>query len=280
MPSSRVRAETVPLRNSKAAVVVAHPDDEALWLSSAVASAGRIVLCFGARIDRPRVSDARQRAVAALPLAGIVDLAIPESGAGFSAALEPGSAEVRIEQPDARTRYESNSAKLIEQLRSALAGFQEVYTHNPWGEYGHPEHIQVHRAVTALQGELGYTIWFSNYVSAASWRLALRLAEDVRCAERRVVQPDRLTARTLMRVYRQHGAWTWTRAHRWPHEEVFFSQPPPGDPAPRRPLCGEWLLDLTRLRWWSPPWLSSHRRLPLLRRAGGDGDVHTPPLAR
>lgn len=251
------------MRNSKAAVVVAHPDDEALWLSSVVASAGRIVLCFGARIDRPQISTARQRAIAALPLAGVVDLAIPESGAGFFAAHEPVSAHILIEKPDARARYESNYAKLIEHLRTALAGFRDIYTHNPWGEYGHPEHIQVHRAVAALQGELGYTIWFSNYVSGASWPLALRLAEDVQYAERRIVRPDRLTARTLMRVYRQHGAWTWKWAHRWPREERLFSQPPPLDTLPRRPLCGEWLLDLTRLRWWSPPWLSAHRQLPL-----------------
>src|SRR5215472_5499116 len=131
-PSSRARAEIVSMRNSKAAVVVAHPDDEALWLSSVVASAGRTVLCFGARSDRPKVSKGRERAVAALPLVGVVALAIPESGAGFSAAHEPVSADIRIEEPGARTRYESNYTKLIEQLRTALAGFAEVYTHNPW----------------------------------------------------------------------------------------------------------------------------------------------------
>jgi hypothetical protein len=65
-------------------VVVAHPDDKALWLSSVVASAGRVVFCFGAAFERPQLSEARRRAVAALPLADIVDLAIPESGAGFS----------------------------------------------------------------------------------------------------------------------------------------------------------------------------------------------------
>ncbi|MGH8220705.1 MAG: hypothetical protein ACREUT_19400 [Steroidobacteraceae bacterium] len=272
------------MRNSSAAVVVAHPDDEALWLSSAVAAAERTVLCFGALFDRPRESNARQRAVAALPLAGLVDLAIPESGVGFSLGRggpEPTAAGVSIENLEARARYESNYAKLLSALRTTLAGFREIYTHNPWGEYGHPEHIQVHRAVSALQLELGYTIWFSNYVSAASWPLARRLAGEVRCVERRVVQPDRLTSRTLMRLYRQHGAWTWSLAHRWPREETLFSQPPPGDPAPRRPLCGEWLLDVARLRWWSPPWLSARRRLPPLRtRSGGDGDVHTAPPAR
>lgn len=272
------------MRNSSAALVVAHPDDEALWLSSAIASAERTVLCFGALFERSQDSKARQRAVAALPLAGLVTLSIPESGCGFSLARtvpEPTAAGVAIEDDEVRARYESNYGKLLGALRATLAGFREIYTHNPWGEYGHPEHIQVHRAVCALQPELGYTIWFSNYVSAASWPLARRLAGEVRWAERRIVQPDRLTSRALMRVYRQHGAWTWSWAHRWPREETLFSLPPPGDPAPRRPLGGEWLLDVKRLRWWSPPWLSTRRMLPRLSaRSGRDGDVHTPPRTR
>ena len=43
-----------------AALVVAHPDDEALWLSSAIAAADRIILCFGDLYERPKTSSARQ----------------------------------------------------------------------------------------------------------------------------------------------------------------------------------------------------------------------------
>ena len=265
------------------AVVVAHPDDEALWLSSALASAGRTVLCFGDLFERPAESRARRQAVAALPLAGLVDLAVPESG--VSHRLDPPlpkltSAGIKVEEPRVRARYEANFGTLIDALRPALAGVRVIYTHNPWGEYGHPEHIQVHRAVATLQLELNYTMWFSNYVGPASWPLAVHLAGEVRCAERRIVPPNRLAARRLMRIYRRQGIWTWNWAHRWPARETFFSQPPPADPAPRRNLGGEWLLDVTRLRWSSPPWRVARRRLPPVReRSGSDGDVHTPPRA-
>lgn len=255
------------MRESWAAVVVAHPDDEALWLSSTLATASRIVFCFGDQFQRPRDSSARRQAVAALPLAGLIDLAIPESGAPPSLegkVPELTSSGIRLEDSAARMRYETNYPRLIEALRTALAGSREIYTHNPWGEYGHPEHIQVHRAVVALQAEIGYTIWFSNYVGAGSWPLARHLAGEVRCAERRIVQPDRRTAGRLRRIYRHYGAWTWKPGHRWPRREILFSQPPPADPAPRRPLGGEWLLDVRRLRWWSPPWPPARRRLPLL----------------
>ena len=245
-------------------VVVAHPDDEILWLSSVVASADRIVLCFGDPFGRPRMSAARARAVAALPLSGLVDLKLPESGAGFSvdwARARPTRAGVEIVEAGARARYEDNHGKLVEALRPLLAGCVDVYTHNPWGEYGHAEHIQVYRAVVALQAELGYVIWFSNYVGAASWPLAQRLAATPCWTRRREALPDLATARGLMRIYRRHNAWTWTRFHRWPVREMVYAQPPLESHEVRRPLSGEWLLDVAGLRWWPPPWRAARRTL-------------------
>jgi LmbE family N-acetylglucosaminyl deacetylase len=260
-------ADEMTLRRSPIAVVVAHPDDEALWLSSVVSSAERIVFGFGALFNRPRTSEARRHAVAALPLSGIVNLGIPESGVGFNSrqaqrVLTP--AGVRISDATVRARYESNYVKLLEGLRAPLTGCRDVYTHNPWGEYGHAEHIQVYRAVTALQDELGYTVWFSNYVGPKSWNFVKGLAETLSWAQRSIVSPDVATARTLMRVYRRHGAWTWTPVHRWPEREVMYAQPPSNSPDLRHPLSGEWLLDVRRLRWWQPPWRNARRRLPSL----------------
>lgn len=246
------------------AVVVAHPDDESLWLSSVVASADCIVFCFGDPFERPGLSAARRRAVAALPLAGLVDLKIPESGAGFSVEwdlAQPTDTGVEISAAGARTRYEANYPRLVEALRTALAGYVDVCTHNPWGEYGHAEHIQVYRAVTALQAELGYVIWFSNYVGAASWPLARRFGGEPCWTQRRIVQPDLPTARALMRVYRRHHAWTWTRWHRWPAREAVYGQPPKEHPGVRHPMSGEWLLDVAGLRWWPPPWRAARRCL-------------------
>lgn len=257
-------ADAGPMQRSATAVVVAHPDDEALWLSSAVASADRIVFCFGAFFDRPHMTEARRQAVAALPLP-VVDLAIPESGAGSrieGMESQPPAGSIRIADAAARARYESNYGRLIDALRTSLTGIADVYTHNPWGEYGHPEHIQVHRAVAALQQELGFTLWFSNYVSSTTWPLARALGDRLRSAQRRVVQPDLAMVRQLGRIYRQHGAWTWNWAHRWPTHEAVYALSPAAGLRPPRPASGEWLLDLGRLRWWSPLRPFARRRLP------------------
>ncbi len=246
---------------TRSAVVVAHPDDEALWLSSVLGSADRVVLCFGDLFERPKMSEARRRAVAALPLPGLIDLKLPESGGGLSVDwAQPRLTEAGIALADraAEKRYTANFAVLTHELRTVLAGCDEVYTHNPWGEYGHAEHIQVHRAVAALQGELGYTLWFSNYVGAASWLLAQEIGRRPCWAERRTVVPDAALARRLRDVYRRCGAWTWTRWHRWPDAEILYAVPPSG---PSRTLAGETLLDVAGLRWWPPPWGPARRVL-------------------
>jgi LmbE family N-acetylglucosaminyl deacetylase len=251
------------------AVVVAHPDDEALWLSSVVASAERVVFGFGDVLNRPGRSEARRRAVAALPLAGIVNLEIPESGVdwkSYQTRPELTPLGVRIAEPSVRERYESNYARLHDGLRAALAGCADVYTHNPWGEYGHPEHIQVYRAVTALQEELGFRVWFSNYVSARNLTFVRGLAERLSWAQRIQVRPDLVTARALMAVYRHCGAWTYPLAHRWPEHEVMYAQPPRSGAELAHRLTGEWLLDVTRLRWWSL-WRDPRRHLGPERRA-------------
>ncbi len=229
------------------AVVVAHPDDEALWLSAALAGAGRVVFCFGDQFGGGRKSEGRRRAVAALTLP-VVSLELVESGtrrlvdwksAGFTAS------GIEIADAAGRAQYEANFVALVAGLRTRLAGCDEVYTHNPWGEYGHPEHVQVYRAVAALQAELGFTLWFSNYVSPLTWRLA-RLS-GAGWAQKVRVRPDRALAWRLLWTYWRHGAWTWPLAHRWPRWEMYYAQPV-GEVLRR--LTGEMLLDVSRLRWW------------------------------
>jgi hypothetical protein len=199
-----------------------------------------------------------------LPLRGVAELGIAESGVKLSvdwAHPQRTPTGIAISDPAARARYESNYASLVGSLRGAIAGFASVCTHNPWGEYGHAEHIQVHRAIVTLQAELGYTVWFSNYVGKASWPLARQLGGETCWSERMMLAPDLAMARRLKQVYRRYGAWTWTNAHRWPAWETLYALAPSGHRGPRHPLTGETLLDVRGLRWWPPPWRLARRRL-------------------
>lgn len=226
-------------------IVVAHPDDEALWLSAALAEADRVIFCFGDQLGGGQKSAARRRAVAALPFPDLVNLNLPESGVRKLvdwAHAAPTSCGIEIADPAGRARYEANFSALLAALRPVLAGAKNVFTHNPWGEYGHPEHVQVYRAVAALQPESGATIWFSNYASPLTEHLACAASWDLR--EER--QPDRRRAKKLFWTYWRHGAWTWPLLHRWPRREIFFGQNPGGG---ANPMAGQTLLDVTKLRW-------------------------------
>jgi LmbE family N-acetylglucosaminyl deacetylase len=246
---------------SRSVVVAAHPDDEILWMSGVLASAQPVVLCFGAIFGRPEKAALRRRAVAELGLAGLVDLAIPEAGVhrlvDWSNPVLTATG-MAISDAAGQARYDANFELLLSALRPLLAGATDVYTHNEWGEYGHPEHVQVHRAVSGLRKELGFTLWFSNYVAPLSLPLARRVGAAPCWAEKRVVRPDVALAKRLRRVYLRHEVWTWSRLHRWPVEEVYYAKLAEGGQAAYS-LRGEDLLDVTALRWW-------RRRQAALRR--------------
>ncbi len=235
-------------------VVVAHPDDEALWLSAALAGAKSVILCFGAPFGRAEKAESRQRAVAELPLSNIINLAIPESGVHklvdwTNPELTPTGMAIR--EPAAQNRYDENFNRLTTALAPLLQGVTDVYTHNGWGEYGHPDHVQVHRAVAALQQDFPFTLWFSNYVGPASFSLARQLGARPCWSEKRIVRPNARLAKRLRGVYQRHGVWTWSSLHRWPREEVYYGQT--AGAAARQNLSGETLLDISALRWWRRP---------------------------
>jgi LmbE family N-acetylglucosaminyl deacetylase len=246
------------------AVVVAHPDDECLWLSSVLGASTRIVFAFGDPFGRSRMAAARRRAVADLALPGLVDLAIPESGARLAVDWSRPrltATGIAITDVAAALRYDANFERLVAALRPVLADCAVVFTHNPWGEYGHPEHIQLHCAVVSLQAELGYTLGFSNYIGCRSWPLAQELGRISCRTQRRVLPTNQALARRLMAVYRRHGAWTWTRWHRWPSRETVYLRPAAAPSESWRSLMGEQFLDVAGLRWWPPPWHRAARTL-------------------
>lgn len=234
--------------------MVAHPDDEILWLSSVMAKADPVVLCFGAPYGNPQKAENRARAVAHLGLLRLVDLALPESGARLQVNWENPTLTptgIAVSDQAAQTRYDANFPQLLEKLRPILTGATDVYTHNPWGEYGHTEHIQVHRAVKALQAELHFTVWFSNYAAPQTYKLAQKLGQDVVWQEKQTLPTDPEVAHRLQKVYQTYKAWTWSNWHKWPATETLYSQPY-GPMEPGQTMKNEIFYNARGLRLWRP----------------------------
>ena len=153
-------------------LIVAHPDDDILWLSSVIDKVEKIVFCFNEEPAKPELGIARKKTIAEYPLSNVstLDIAEPQS---FDKAdwNEPVTTEYglklsKCQESDAR--YKATYEKLVSSVRNLVADRTNVFTHNPWGEYGNEDHVLVYQALKTLQVEFHYTLWFSNYCSNPS----------------------------------------------------------------------------------------------------------------
>ncbi len=199
-------------------VVVAHPDDEVLWFGSILAEVGCVIIAFRDYDAVPGLGARRAAALAEMPYRQLTCLGLPEAGSLRRAAWsDPHLSEFGLAldaapvDAAAEARYRSNFTALRACLALELPAGATVVTHNPWGEYGHEDHVQVHRAVDSLRRDLGLSLWTTNYVSARSAALAARYAAG---RETRILRQaiDLDFARAVADIYRRHDCWTWRDA--------------------------------------------------------------------
>jgi len=119
--------------------------------------------------------------------------------------------------------YEKNFYRLLEILSENLKGFEQVITHNPWGEYGHEEHVQVYRAVKTLQSKIGYDIWFSNYFSNKSFNLLSRYLTNL-SAECIKSRTNKFLTKSIKAIYEKNQCWTWYKDWEWLDEEILIKE--------------------------------------------------------
>lgn len=204
-------------RIDEACIVVAHPDDEILWFSSVVQRAKAVVVCFMECPGYPTVSAGRRALARSFPLGNTEFLGITESvafqGADWRDPVEtPYGLEVRRRKRSLpgfdAARYRANFETLVQTLNNRLQGVSTVLTHNPWGEYGHEEHVQIYRAVSQVRQTLGFDVWYSNYCSERAFPLMLRHIRGMR-GESEQFETDVKLARSIETLYRENACWTW-----------------------------------------------------------------------
>jgi LmbE family N-acetylglucosaminyl deacetylase len=225
-------SEEIPLLRN-ACIVVAHPDDEVLWFSSIVTRVARVFICFLGNPTRPGLGRGRQAALRQPPLDGFISLGVDEADVYDLARWpdpDPIPAGVALDKArDGATerRYQGNFARLTKELGNRLTGFDTVFTHNPWGEYGHEEHIQVYRAVRHLQDQLGFRLWCSSYGGSRTHALMTRCLDGARL-ESVTLNTDPAFALQAAQRYKENGVWTWYDDYVWPGIESFLRFMPPG----------------------------------------------------
>ncbi len=201
----------------EAVLIVAHPDDEMLWFSGILEQVRQVFICFTDVPGIPQHTAGRRAAAESFPLPNITFLHIGEAmsfqGADWS---RPVSTEYGLEvrQSDRTlegfnaTAYQQNFQRIIDAVSPHLDGASALFSHNPWGEYGHEDHVQVFRAVNRLATTLGLEHWYTNYVSDRATELMRReLATGPRHFEMRSTNIP--LSRQLEAFYREHECWTW-----------------------------------------------------------------------
>ncbi len=223
------RAETNEgaLRNSL--LVVAHPDDEVLWFGSLLDEIDQVVIVFCDDDAVPGLGARRQRAIGELPFS-VTCLGIPEAGSyqlanwGQPIVSPAGLALEPTPAVDVNRVYEQNFVFIRAALAKRCSPDMNVFTHNPWGEYGHEDHVQVFRALESLGAEVGFNLCVSTYISSRAAPLAELYASDETTETiHRVVDPWRVNQ--IADIYKRHDCWTWADDWVWNESEHFVGCP-------------------------------------------------------
>jgi LmbE family N-acetylglucosaminyl deacetylase len=234
----------------KSTLIVAHPDDEMLWFSSILARAGKIIICMIDSQRNPELGPARKESLSRYPLPNLISLNMEQADTlGYSADwTNPVLTEYGIalpKRPDLAGRYQTNYYTLRDRLRQKLTGYANVFTHNPWGEYGHEEHVQVYRVVKDLQAEFNFKIWYSNYCSNRSYPLMIRQLSGGG-KQMLTLKTDRKIMELIKKLYQDSGCWTWYSDWNGFSEDTFFGENN-NENSPEIPSCDSFPLNFLRM---------------------------------
>jgi LmbE family N-acetylglucosaminyl deacetylase len=206
-------------------IVSAHPDDEILWFSSIVDKVDAVIVCFLGSGSHPDWSEARKQSLSEHPIQDIICLGMDQAeifkGSDWQnpAITEYGLAITNNNISD--RIYNEIYHRLKKLLAAKLSGYKNVVTHNPWGEYGHEEHVQLYRVVRELQDSMGFHLWFSNYCSSSSANFMMRYISGFD-AEYLTLQTNKTLGKQAMDIYKKNNCWTWYDDWEWFNEESFM----------------------------------------------------------
>lgn len=213
-----------------AIVVVAHPDDEVLFASSILAAAKKVIICYNKAPNSSSISQGRQAAFQQFPLKNAVCLNLTESNTYQTTDWrKPVETIYGIKCGRNSDAYARNFHLLTAALDKHLSAGDLVITHNPWGEYGHEEHVQVFRAVAHIKRHSDFRLFVSGYVSDRVLSFMERNIPRLG-APSALLPTDKDLGARLMQHYQTHDCWTWQDGYAWPDYECFYEVSDPDAP--------------------------------------------------
>jgi LmbE family N-acetylglucosaminyl deacetylase len=215
-------------------VVVAHPDDEILWFEPWLSDTGEVLVALPTHPRDDAITRARHEIRDHWPVGDMTFLplrSVDVIGRSDWRRREPTDYGVTLAADcpgAAATEYVANHARLVDELREPVASRGVVVTHNPWGEYGHEEHIQVCHAVLTAAAAAGADVWAWDglpqaRLAASSMRLRQDYYEPRTASLPRVTRPSDLARyRRLKQMYFDRGAWTYYEDYEPPQQSTYI----------------------------------------------------------
>jgi hypothetical protein len=174
-------------------LLIAHPDDEAIFLWPFLDRVKRIVCASNDR-HNPERAFCRERGTCLTEVGALL---------GCKVTQFPYPSEFyRMGTRDGQLK------SLAERLIDAIGEPKILATHNAWGEYGHIDHILCHHVARTLQVRTGCRFLCSDIAAEINWLPieGYRMGEDEIGPQHQIDRPlfDRIKA-----IYDSRGCWTW-----------------------------------------------------------------------
>jgi LmbE family N-acetylglucosaminyl deacetylase len=207
-------------------LIVAHPDDEILWFSSILTTVDLIIIVFLTDPENDLWTIGRIKTKEEYPLKNVKWLEIDEAGTpGNASWIDPqiSTYGIKIDPNEKiKTPYINNYPKIKSALAPYLKKYKNVFTHNPWGEYGHVEHCQIYKIISEFQNEFGFKIWFPNFISNKSAKLFKTYSSNI---DRHFlsIETNKSLASQIKKIYAKNSCWTWYDDWEWLSKDIFLS---------------------------------------------------------
>ena len=210
-------------------VVVAHPDDEIIFASSIIRSSRSVVICFSEIPEDMVSSIGRSQALAFPYIKNIKALKIRQSASSKYYLKRKNNKyknifyNLDIKDAYIKKDFELNNQKLERKLLKEIKNGDNVYTHNPWGEYGHIEHIQVFSTIVKLlmEKKIKFKLFVSGYVGCGSFKEMKRLFKFLE-QKPFVFTTDKEIYKKGEYHYKKNKCWTWSSNYNLPKKEYFY----------------------------------------------------------
>lgn len=206
-------------------LVVAHPDDECLFFSSIINKISTIIFCFSKIPGEHNLSIGREKALKKFPLKNlnIINLNITQARTNIKPLnwLKIEDSEYGVKGGLEESSYFKNSLILKSKLNKLISSKNSVITHNPWGEYGNAEHVQVFKIIFSIAKVKNINMFVDGYYSNLT-KLYTNRKQHFLIPKIYSLKTQNKYYALLKNHYLKNGCWTWFNNYQIPIYECFY----------------------------------------------------------